>query len=113
MEIAQIIDDALYQYYVVEQGKEVPNWRYIKDQDWWIEYLKSLGIDPRNPQCYNYCREDLRRSDQKCQASPIQGRPEVWNKPLLDVQGGPLSYSGAYCQSVGCDALAVDELRTF
>ena len=30
-------------------GEEVPNWRYIKDQDWWIEYLKSLGIDPRNP----------------------------------------------------------------
>ncbi len=33
MEIAQIIDDALYQYYVVKQGKEVPNWRYIKDSD--------------------------------------------------------------------------------
>ena len=49
MEIAQTIDEALYQYYVVEQGKEVPNWRYIKDQDWWIEYLKSLGIDPSNP----------------------------------------------------------------
>ena len=49
MEIAQTIDEALYQYYVVEQGKEVPNWRYIKDADWWIEYLKSLGIDPRNP----------------------------------------------------------------
>ena len=49
MEIARIIDEALYQYYHVEQGKEVPNWRYIKDQDWWIEYLKSLGIDPRNP----------------------------------------------------------------
>ena len=49
MEIARIIDEALYQYYHVEQGKEVPNWRYIKDQDWWIEYLKDLGIDPRNP----------------------------------------------------------------
>jgi hypothetical protein len=49
MEIAQTIDDALHQYYVVEQGKPVPNWRYVKDQDWWIEYLKDLGIDPRNP----------------------------------------------------------------
>ena len=49
MEIAQTIDDALYEYYVVEQGKPVPKWRYIKDQDWWIEYLKDLGIDPRNP----------------------------------------------------------------
>ena len=39
MEIAQIIDDALYDYYVVERGEDVPNWRYIKDQDWWLEYL--------------------------------------------------------------------------
>jgi len=49
MEIAQTIDNSLHQYYVVEQGKPVPNWRYVKDQDWWIEYLKDLGIDPRNP----------------------------------------------------------------
>ena len=49
MEIAQTIDEALYQYYVVERGEEVPNWRYMKDQDWWLEYLKSLGIDPSNP----------------------------------------------------------------
>jgi len=49
MEIAQTIDDVLHQHYVVEQGKPVPNWRYIKDQDWWVEYLKNLGIDPRNP----------------------------------------------------------------
>ena len=49
MEIAQTIDDALYQYYIIEQGKPVPNWRYIKDQDWWCEYLKNLGLDPRNP----------------------------------------------------------------
>ena len=48
MEIAQTIDNALYQYYVVEQGKPVPNWRYIKDQDWWIEYLKTLGLNERN-----------------------------------------------------------------
>ena len=49
LQVAQIIDDALHQYYVVERGKPVPNWRYIKDQDWWIEYLKTLNIDPRNP----------------------------------------------------------------
>ena len=49
LQVAQIIDDALYQYYVIEQGKEVPNWRYIKDEDWWLEYLKSLGMNPRNP----------------------------------------------------------------
>ena len=49
MEIAQTIDEALYQYYFVEHGEEVPNWRYIKDADWWLEYLDSLGIDRRNP----------------------------------------------------------------
>ena len=49
LQVAQIIDDALYQYYVVELGQDVPNWRYIKDQDWWLEYLDSLGIDRRNP----------------------------------------------------------------
>jgi DNA-binding transcriptional ArsR family regulator len=49
MEIARIIDDALYEYYVVERDEEVPNWRYIKDADWWLEYLDSLGIDRKNP----------------------------------------------------------------
>ena len=49
LQIAQTIDDSLYQYYTVERGQPVPNWRYIKDQDWWCEYLKNLGIDPRNP----------------------------------------------------------------
>ena len=48
-EIAQTIDDVLYQHYVVERGQKVPNWRYIKDSDLWIEYLKELNIDPRNP----------------------------------------------------------------
>ena len=49
MEIAQIIDEALYQHYTIDQGKPVPNWRYVKDQDWWIDYLNQIGIDPRNP----------------------------------------------------------------
>ena len=49
METAQIIDRALHQYYVVERGEQVPNWRYIKDADWWIDYLKKLGMDPHNP----------------------------------------------------------------
>ena len=49
METAQIIDDALYEYYTVEQGKPVPNRRYVKDQDWWVHYLESLGIAPTNP----------------------------------------------------------------
>ena len=47
MEIAQIIDNALFEYYS-EKGMDVPNWKR-KDPDWWVEYLESLGVDPRNP----------------------------------------------------------------
>ena len=43
----QVIDEALFKYYF-EKGQEVPKWKR-KDPDWWIEYLTSLGIDPRNP----------------------------------------------------------------
>ncbi len=48
MEIAQIIDESLYEYYS-EMGKPVPKWKQKKDPDWWIAYLEELGIDPRNP----------------------------------------------------------------
>ena len=47
MEIGQIIDEALEEYYS-EQGRPVPLWKK-KKYDWWIEYLKSLGMDPNNP----------------------------------------------------------------
>ena len=47
MEIVQIIDRALYEYYS-EQGKDVPKWKQSQPQ-WWKDYLDSLGIDPRNP----------------------------------------------------------------
>lgn len=49
MEIGQTIDRSLHQYYVIERGQKVPNWRYMKDADWWIQYLTDQGIDPRNP----------------------------------------------------------------
>ena len=45
MEIAQTIDDALYEYYTVDRGVPVPKLRMKKDPDWWIEYLKSLEDD--------------------------------------------------------------------
>ena len=48
MEIAQTIDDALLEWYS-ERGLPVPKWKKKKDPDWWTEYLKQLGIDPRNP----------------------------------------------------------------
>tara|TARA_Y100000004_G_scaffold115222_1_gene129386 strand:+ start:712 stop:858 length:147 start_codon:yes stop_codon:yes gene_type:complete len=47
MEIAQIINDAIEKYYS-EQGKPVPKWRQNKNPEWWVEYLKELGLDPSN-----------------------------------------------------------------
>ena len=48
MEIAQIIDETLWRYYF-ERGQDVPKWKRPKDPEWWIDYLKSLGMDPNNP----------------------------------------------------------------
>ena len=44
MEIAQIIDDALEEHYS-ELGLPVPNWKRQKDPQWWIDYLRELGIE--------------------------------------------------------------------
>jgi hypothetical protein len=44
MEIAQIIDDALEEHYS-ELGLPVPQWKRQKDPQWWIDYLKELGIE--------------------------------------------------------------------
>jgi hypothetical protein len=44
MEVKQIIDEALFEYYS-EKGLEVPQWRMQKDPQWWIDYLRELGID--------------------------------------------------------------------
>ena len=44
MEIAQTIDDALFEYYS-ERGLEVPNWKRQKDPQWWIDYLDDLKND--------------------------------------------------------------------
>ena len=49
MEIAQTIDEALYQYYTVEKGVPVPNWKTNKNPQWWVDYLEKLGIDKNNP----------------------------------------------------------------
>ena len=48
MEIAQILDDAISEYYS-DKGLPVPNWKTKKDPQWWIEYLKELGLDSENP----------------------------------------------------------------
>ena len=44
MEVAQIIDDALEEHYS-ELGLPVPNWKRQKDPQWWIDYLRELGIE--------------------------------------------------------------------
>ena len=48
MEIAQTLNESFYQYYTAERGIPVPDWRTNKDPEWWVEYLKDLGLDPRN-----------------------------------------------------------------
>jgi hypothetical protein len=48
MEIGQIIDEAISEYYSL-QGLPVPNWKQKRDPDWWTEYLIDLGLDPKNP----------------------------------------------------------------
>ena len=47
MEVKQIIDDALWEYYS-ERGMEVPQWRRNKDPEWWINYLRDLGLGENN-----------------------------------------------------------------
>ena len=47
MEIAQTIDNALFEWYS-ERGLDVPLWRMKRNPDWWTEYLKELGLDEKN-----------------------------------------------------------------
>ena len=48
MEIAQIIDESINEYYSIH-GKSVPQWKRQKDPQWWIDYLQELSIDKGNP----------------------------------------------------------------
>ena len=41
MEVAQIINEAIQEWYS-EQGLPVPKWKMKKDPDWWTEYLREL-----------------------------------------------------------------------
>jgi len=41
MEISQIINDAILEWYS-DQGQEVPQWKMQKDPQWWIDYLMDL-----------------------------------------------------------------------
>jgi hypothetical protein len=48
MEVAQIIDEAINEWYSLH-NLPVPDWKIKKDPDWWREYLIDLGLDPNNP----------------------------------------------------------------
>ena len=48
MEVKQIIDDAILEYYS-EKGLPVPNWRRNRDPQWWIDYLAE--IDNEGKEC--------------------------------------------------------------
>jgi len=41
IEFAEIIDESIWQWYF-ENGKEVPNWKYQRDPQWWTDYLEEL-----------------------------------------------------------------------
>ena len=47
MEISQTIDEVLKEYYS-EKGEDVPVWKLKKDPEWWIDYLRSLGLSDNN-----------------------------------------------------------------
>tara|TARA_Y100000004_G_scaffold40612_1_gene44003 strand:+ start:181 stop:414 length:234 start_codon:yes stop_codon:yes gene_type:complete len=47
MEIAQTIDNVLYEYYS-ERNLEVPNWKQKRNPQWWIDYLNSLNLNENN-----------------------------------------------------------------
>ena len=47
MEIARTIDEVLFRYYS-DKGEAVPDWKVNKNPDWWVSYLKNLGLNERN-----------------------------------------------------------------
>ena len=48
LQIAQTIDEAINEWYSLH-NLPVPDWKQKKDPGWWLDYLQTLGIDPRNP----------------------------------------------------------------
>ena len=48
MEIAQIIDDFLLEWYS-EKGIPVTQWKKETNPQWWVDYLKTLNMDSKNP----------------------------------------------------------------
>jgi len=41
IEVAQKIDEAINEYYLL-QDRPVPKWRMKKDPQWWIDYLADI-----------------------------------------------------------------------
>jgi len=41
IEVSETIDKAIWEWYF-DRGLDVPNWKYEKDPQWWIDYLEEL-----------------------------------------------------------------------
>ena len=41
IEVSETIDKAIWEWYS-ERGLDVPDWKYEKDPQWWIDYLAEL-----------------------------------------------------------------------
>lgn len=41
IEVSETIDKVIWEWYS-ERGLDVPNWKYKKDPQWWIDYLEEL-----------------------------------------------------------------------
>ena len=47
LEMSEKIDTALKEYYD-SVGKPVPQWKQRRNPEWWVEYLRELGLDENN-----------------------------------------------------------------
>ena len=45
--MSEKIDTALKEYYD-SIGKPVPQWKQRRNPEWWVEYLRELGLDENN-----------------------------------------------------------------
>ena len=45
--MSEKIDTALKEYYD-RVGKPVPQWKQRRNPEWWVEYLRELGLDENN-----------------------------------------------------------------
>ena len=47
MKMAETIDKAIKEYYD-SRNMPVPQWRQETNPQWWVDYLRELGLDANN-----------------------------------------------------------------